>query len=94
MTISDSTKQMVQWIATSIATLAVGALAGKMGWDVATQTATISTLASGLTALIIVVFTIYNSVKGKQAIQAKAVDKALASGRVTLVKPDNHPTKL
>lgn len=89
----DKTKQIITWISTAIATMIVGALAGKMGWDVATQTATTSTLASGLTALIIVGFTIYNSVKGKQNIQVKAVDKALASGRVMLSKPDNHPTK-
>lgn len=63
-------KQTILWIVTAALRLMAGALAGKLGWDAATQEANVQTAAGGAVALIMVGISIYTSVKARQKLLA------------------------
>jgi len=63
-------KQTILWIVTAALRLLAGALAGKLGWDAATQDANVQTAAGGIGALILVGISVYTSIKARRALLA------------------------
>jgi len=63
-------KQTILWIVTAALRLLAGAVAGKLGWDAATQEANVQTAAGAVVALVLVGISVYTSVKGRQKLLA------------------------
>lgn len=63
-------KQTILWIVTAALRLLAGAVAGKLGWDAATQEANVQTAAGGVAALVMVGISIYTSVKARKVLLA------------------------
>jgi len=61
-------KQTILWIATAALRLLAGAMAGKLGWDAATQEANVQTVAGAVAALVLVGISIYTSVKARKTL--------------------------
>jgi len=59
-------KQTILWIVTAALRLLAGAVAGKLGWDAATQEANVQTAAGAVVALVLVGISIYTSIKARQ----------------------------
>ena len=63
-------KQTILWIVTATLRLLAGAVAGKLGWDAATQATNVQTAAEAVTALVLVGISIYTSIKARQKLLA------------------------
>jgi len=63
-------KQTILWIVTAAFRLLAGAVAGKLGWDAATQEANVQTAAGAVVALVLVGISIYTSVKARKVLLA------------------------
>jgi len=63
-------KQTILRIVTAALRLLAGALAGKLGWDAATQEANVETAAGGVAALVLVGISVYTSIKARKALLA------------------------
>jgi len=63
-------KQTILWIVTAALRLLAGAVAGKLGWDAATQEASVQTAAGAVAALVMLGISIYTSVKARQKLLA------------------------
>jgi membrane protein YdbS with pleckstrin-like domain len=63
-------KQTILWIVTAVLRLLAGAVAGKLGWDAATQDANVTTAAEAVVALVMVVISVYTSIKARQKLLA------------------------
>jgi membrane protein YdbS with pleckstrin-like domain len=59
-------KQTILWIVTAALRLLAGAVAGKLGWDAATQEVNVQTAAGAVVALVLVGISIYTSIKARQ----------------------------
>jgi len=63
-------KQTILWIVTAALRLLAGAVAGKLGWDAATQETNVQTAAGAVAALMLVGISIYTSIKARQKLLA------------------------
>jgi len=63
-------KQTILWIVTAALRLLAGAVAGKLGWDAATQEANVQTAAGAVVALVLVGISVYTSIKARQKLLA------------------------
>jgi len=63
-------KQTILWIVTAALRLLAGAVAGKLGWDAATQEANVQTAGGAVVALVLVGISIYTSVKARSKLLA------------------------
>ena len=63
-------KQTILWIVTATLRLLAGAVAGKFGWDAATQETTVQTAAGAVAALVLVGISIYTSVEARKVLLA------------------------
>lgn len=63
-------KQTILWIVTAALRLLAGAVAGKLGWDAATQAANVETAAGAVVALALVGISVFTSIKGRKALLA------------------------
>ena len=63
-------RQTILWIITASLRLLAGAVAGKLGWDAATQEANVTTAAGALAALVMVGISVYTSVKARKTLLA------------------------
>ena len=63
-------KQTILWIVTAALRLLAGAVAGKLGWDAATQETTVQTAAGAVVSLVLVGISIYTSIKARKVLLA------------------------
>ncbi len=63
-------KQTILWIVTAALRLLAGAVAGKLGWDAATQEINVQTAAGAVVALVLLGISIYTSVKARKVLLA------------------------
>lgn len=68
-------KQTILWIVTAALRLLAGAVAGKLGWDAATQEVNVQTAAGAVAALVMVGISVYTSVKARKVLLATVPPK-------------------